>query len=102
MCLQIYKPSQEMLLPDTKPEACATPQRSADFIFQPFLTTPWLSQSYPIGTGTRSRGAPTRKGSPTAPGHLCCGSTTPPAPSGLTHFKEREKSFLLVSLLRTK
>ena len=65
---------------DTKPEACATPQGSRVFIFQPFLTTLWSSQSYPIGTGTHLRGAPTSKWSPTAPGRLCHGSSHPPSP----------------------
>lgn len=53
---------------------------------------------------TPQAGAHVRVGRPLARGHPrhCCRRSHPRAPAGLTHFKEREKSFLLVSLLRTK
>lgn len=83
-----------MFWSDTKPKICATPQKSVDFISQPFLPTrghlivPQLTRAH---GGTRLS-------------HLvtCAVGSQPRRPGRLTHFKEREKSFLLVSLFRTR
>lgn len=83
-------------MPDTKPETCATPQKSVDFILQPFLTTHGHLIVTQLAWAQFTCGT-----------HLWHRVTSavgpqPPSPARLTHFKEREKSFLLVSLLRTR